>query len=66
MAFPHRIIIEWSPEDEAYVAWVEALNAHGLGETPAEALRQVIFSSITIMGADEQDRRAALAKAKLG
>ena len=66
MAFPHRIIIEWSDEDEAYVAFVEALGTHGLGDTPGDALRKCIVASVTAMGVAEQEQRSEELRKKLG
>jgi predicted RNase H-like HicB family nuclease len=49
MPFPHRIIIEWSDDAEAYVATVQALDVVAEGETPAAALRKLIVAAVTAM-----------------
>lgn len=38
--FPYRISIEWSDDDEAYVARVPAVGAMAHGDTPAEAVEE--------------------------
>jgi predicted RNase H-like HicB family nuclease len=43
--FKYQIIIEWSAEEEAYVARVPALDAVAYGETPEKALRQVVIAA---------------------
>lgn len=42
MGFPYRFVVEWSEEDEAFVARVPALpNCAAHGDTADEAIREV-------------------------
>jgi antitoxin HicB len=58
MPFAYRIVVEWSPEDEAYVARVPALSgcaAHG--QSAAEAAREAQVAGEGILEAMADNRR---------
>jgi predicted RNase H-like HicB family nuclease len=54
---PHRIIVEWSEEDEAYVARVPALNAAAHGDTPEEATREAVVAAQGILESVAEERQ---------
>lgn len=58
MAFPYRIVVEWSEEDDAFVARVPALPgcaAHG--DTEAEAVQEARVAADLIVKAMKARKR---------
>ncbi len=56
--FKYRIVVEWSSEDEAFVARVPALApcaAHG--DTADEAVREALIAAEAVLEVMEQDNQ---------
>lgn len=57
--FPHPIVVQWSEDEGAYVARIEAEDVTARGETPEGALRAALVAA----GAEVQSERSAAAAA---
>jgi len=55
--FPYRIVVEWSPEDEAYVARVPAFGpaCAGDGPSPEAATRNAVSAATAMLEVLEED-----------
>jgi predicted RNase H-like HicB family nuclease len=63
--FPHKIEVQWSEEDDAYVARVPAVGAAAHGKTADAAVRQAIKAATGLIeeGAEVQPEKNAAAVA---
>lgn len=63
--FPHQIVVQWSPDDDVYVARVPSLNAAAHGDTPEAAVREAVIAAKAMIadGVEPQAEKNAAAAA---